>query len=71
MAEELGLPCEDECAAGSFPNMPDSIHPGVLSGQAQLDLYQHAKENGKFRQAAISLGAGVAERRLGFFVRCI
>jgi hypothetical protein len=47
ISEELGLPCEDECAAGSFPNLPDSIHPGVLSGRAQMDLLNHAKANGK------------------------
>ena len=46
-AKELGIPCEDECALESYPNLPDSIHPGVLSGQAQLDLLKHAKENGK------------------------
>ena len=47
VAEELDLPCEDECAITSFPNMPESVHPGVLTGQAQLDLLKHAKENGK------------------------
>jgi fructose-bisphosphate aldolase class II len=46
VAEELDLPCEDECAITSFPNMPESVHPGVLTGQAQLDLLNHAKENG-------------------------
>lgn len=44
---ELGNPCEDECALDSFPNLPESVHPGVLTGQAQLDLLRHAKENGK------------------------
>jgi hypothetical protein len=43
---ELGLPCVDECALESFPNLPASVHPGVLSGQAQIDLLNHAKENG-------------------------
>ena len=46
-ASELGLPCEDECALESYPNLPPSVHPGVLSGQAQMDLLNHAKENGK------------------------
>ena len=45
---DLGTPCEDECAIEKFPNLPDSIHPGVLSGQAQIDLLTHAKENGEF-----------------------
>lgn len=44
---ELGIPCEDECALECFPNLPESVHPGVLSGQAQMDLLQHAKEHGK------------------------
>jgi hypothetical protein len=45
---DLGLPCVDECALESFPNLPPSVHPGVLSGQAQIDLLKHAKENGTF-----------------------
>jgi len=44
---DLGIPCEDECALECFPNLPDSVHPGVLSGQAQVDLLRHAKENGE------------------------
>jgi hypothetical protein len=47
---ELGLPCVDECALESFPNLPPSVHPGVLSGQAQIDLLNHAKENGTYRE---------------------
>jgi hypothetical protein len=47
IAEELDLPCEDECALKSFPNLPESVHPGVLSGQAMMDLLNHAKENGE------------------------
>jgi hypothetical protein len=43
---ELGLPCEEECALECFPNLPPTVHPGVLSGQAQIDLLNHAKENG-------------------------
>ena len=46
ISEELGTPCEDECAMDSFPNMPASVHPGVVTGQAMLDLLDHAKENG-------------------------
>ncbi|KAL3775303.1 hypothetical protein ACHAWO_001297 [Cyclotella atomus] len=46
IADELDLPCEDECALKSFPNLPESVHPGVLSGQAMMDLLNHAKENG-------------------------
>ncbi len=47
MSEELGIPCDDECALESYPNMPASVHPGVLSGQSLKDLIQHAKTNGE------------------------
>ena len=47
VADDLGIPCEDECAIGKFPNLPESVHPGVLSGQAMMDLLSHAKENGE------------------------
>jgi hypothetical protein len=43
----LNLPCFEDCALTKYPNLPESIHPGVLSGKAQLDLLKHAKENGK------------------------
>merc|ERR1719329_1299160 len=46
MSSELGTPCEEECSMDSYPNMPASVHPGVLSGQAMVDLLNHAKENG-------------------------
>jgi fructose-bisphosphate aldolase class II len=46
MSNDVGIPCEDECALESFPNLPPSVHPGVLSGQAMMDLLNHAKENG-------------------------
>ncbi|CAJ1955097.1 unnamed protein product [Cylindrotheca closterium] len=46
MAGDVGIPCEDECALESFPNLPPSVHPGVLSGQAMMDLLDHAKQNG-------------------------
>jgi len=46
IAEELDLPCEDECALKSFPNLPESVHPGVVTGKALADLLNHAKENG-------------------------
>jgi len=47
MSSELGTPCEEECSMDSYPNMPASVHPGVLTGQAQVDLLNHAKENGE------------------------
>lgn len=48
MSNDVGIPCKEECALESFPNLPESIHPGVLSGQAMMDLLQHAKENGTY-----------------------
>lgn len=50
MAEDVGIPCEDECALNSYPKLPPSVHPGVLSGQAMMDLLQHAKDNGEQEQ---------------------
>jgi fructose-bisphosphate aldolase, class II len=47
IADEFGIPCEEECAIERYPNLPESVHPGVLSGKALLDLLNHAKENGK------------------------
>ena len=49
LADEFGIPCDDECALESYPNLPKSVHPGVLSGQALVDLLNHAKENGKIK----------------------
>mmetsp|Transcript_10087 Transcript_10087/g.11187 ORF Transcript_10087/g.11187 Transcript_10087/m.11187 type:complete len:450 (-) Transcript_10087:223-1572(-) len=46
MAGELDIPCEDDCALESYPKLPASVHPGVNTGQAMLDLLNHAKENG-------------------------
>merc|ERR1719160_1089358 len=42
----MGLPCVGDCALQSYPNMPASVHPGVVTGQACIDLLNHAKENG-------------------------
>jgi fructose-bisphosphate aldolase, class II len=46
MSDDVGIPCEDDCAIGKYPNLPESIHPGVLSGKSMMDLLNHAKENG-------------------------
>lgn len=45
-ADELGIPCEDDCSMDKFPNMPESIHPGVLSGDGLMDLLSDAKTRG-------------------------
>ena len=58
LSEELDLPCEDDCAVDRYPNLPESVHPGVLSGQAQVDLLTHAKENGEERHDAESMNFG-------------
>ena len=44
ISAELDLPSEQ---LETFPNLPASVHPGVLSGQATVDLLNHAKENGE------------------------
>ena len=46
MADELAIPCADECAMESYPNLPESVHPGVLSGQPMMDLLEDAKKKG-------------------------
>merc|ERR1719164_1308 len=45
-SEELGIPCEGECALPSYPKMPQSVHPGVVTGQALTDLLEDAKTKG-------------------------
>jgi len=45
-SEEMGIPCVGECALESYPNMPASVHPGVVTGQALDDLLKDAKEKG-------------------------
>lgn len=45
-ADEMGIPCEEECAMPTYPNMPDSVHPGVLSGRPMMDLLEDAKKRG-------------------------
>jgi len=46
MAADYGIPCEDECAVDKYPRLPASVRPGVVTGQALLDLLGHAKDNG-------------------------
>jgi len=45
-AEDMGIPCEGECAIGEYPKMPASVHPGVLTGQSVVDLLETAKAEG-------------------------
>ena len=48
--------------AKAFPNLPASVHPGVVSGQAMMDLLDHAKQNGTLENT----GACVQTRVDGF-----
>jgi len=45
-SDEMGIPCIGECALDAYPNMPASVHPGVVTGQALIDLLDHAKKTG-------------------------
>jgi hypothetical protein len=47
MSNELDLLCEAECAIEKYPNLPESVHPGVLSGKAMMDLLLDAKAKGE------------------------
>jgi len=42
----MGIPCVGECALAAYPNMPESVHPGVVTGQALVDLLDDAKAKG-------------------------
>jgi len=46
MAADYGIPCADDCAVERYPSLPASVTPGVVTGQALLDLLGHAKDNG-------------------------
>mmetsp|Transcript_48277 Transcript_48277/g.71549 ORF Transcript_48277/g.71549 Transcript_48277/m.71549 type:complete len:444 (-) Transcript_48277:400-1731(-) len=46
VSDELGTPCVEECALESYPNMPPSVHPGVVTGEAMVDLLEDAKKRG-------------------------
>merc|ERR1719453_1126137 len=52
-AEDMGLPCVGDCDLPSYPNLPKSVHPGVLTGQALMDLLEFAREN-KFAIPAVN-----------------
>ena len=45
-SEEMGIPCVGECAMGSYPKLPESVHPGVVTGKALDDLLNDAKVKG-------------------------
>jgi len=45
-SDEMGIPCVGECDLPSYPNMPSSVHPGVVTGQALRDLLDDAKAKG-------------------------
>merc|ERR1719223_1299961 len=45
VSEEFGVP-KSPSVPSIYPKMPDSIHPGVVTGKAMVDLLDHAKEHG-------------------------
>lgn len=45
VSEEFGVP-KSPSVPSIYPKMPDSIHPGVVTGKALVDLLDHAKEHG-------------------------
>ena len=55
-SDEMGIPCIGECSLPSYPNLPDSVHPGVVTGQALIDLLNDAKEKG-YAIPAVNCGA--------------
>ena len=55
-SDEMGIPCIGECSLPSYPNLPDSVHPGVVTGQALIDLLNDAKEKG-YAIPAVNFGA--------------
>jgi len=54
-SEDIGLPCGpgDECSIPSYPKLPASVHPGVVTGKALQDLLQYAQDN-KFAIPAVN-----------------
>jgi fructose-bisphosphate aldolase class II len=38
VSEEMGMPCTDDCMIKGYPNLPASVHPGVVTGKALIDL---------------------------------
>lgn len=54
MSDELDIPCEDDCALESYPNLPATVHPGVNTGQAMIDLLMHAKQNGESKTMSMN-----------------
>merc|ERR1719238_1679568 len=45
-SDEMGIPCVGECALAAYPKLPESVHPGVVTGQALVDLLDDAKAKG-------------------------
>lgn len=42
--EELSIPYKEESDLKFYPNIPPSVHPSVITGNALFDLQQNAKE---------------------------
>lgn len=41
-SEDIGIPCEGDCEA-VYSKLPASVKPGVVTGQALVDLLDYAK----------------------------
>ena len=46
VSDDLGIPCEGDCDLTTYPKMPATVHPGVVTGKAMIDLLNHAKAEG-------------------------
>jgi len=44
-SEDIGIPCEGDCEA-VYSKLPKSVKPGVVTGQALVDLLDYAKAEG-------------------------
>jgi len=44
-SDDMGIPCEGDCEA-TYARLPDSVKPGVVTGQALVDLLEYAKAEG-------------------------
>merc|ERR1719183_1423588 len=42
----MGIPCEGDCDIAAYPKLPASVQPGVVTGQALVDLFDDAKAKG-------------------------
>jgi hypothetical protein len=46
VSDELGVPCIMDDVLESYPKLPLTVHPGVVTGEALTDLLEDAKAKG-------------------------